>query len=272
MPELPEVETLKTELHRDLAGLVLLKAVIFQPSLVMADAKSLPGILSGKKISAVSRRAKYIVVQFEGEIALWIHLGMTGRLYWADSEAENARHVHLQFHFEGKPGKLLLQDPRRFGAVYLTQGKEDGWPESLRKLGPEPLEISETEFSDLFQNRSGSIKNLLLNQRILAGMGNIYADESLFRAGIRPQRKAGRIQTPVLSGLYRAVHEVLTEAIRFGGSSIDDYRRTDGTRGDFQERHRVYGRTGKPCVSCETPIRRLVISGRSAHYCPRCQK
>jgi len=198
--------------------------------------------------------------------AQWIvHLGMTGRLQVCEPQAETLKHTHAILKL-ASGRELRFVDPRRFGrlSVALAGGFEAG--------GIEPLEADLDRFLALFRGRKTPIKSALLNQKLLRGVGNIYADESLFRAGIRPRRRASAITRDQLAGLLASVKEVLREAIALGGSSISDYVDADGEEGFFQLQHRVYGREGEPCLVCKTPIKRIVIAGRSSHYCRRCQK
>jgi formamidopyrimidine-DNA glycosylase len=201
------------------------------------------------------------------QCAQWIvHLGMTGRLVICEPAADIAKHTHLIAKLvSGR--ELRFIDPRMFGklSVHLQSGGFDPG-------GVEPLEVSQERFVALFRGRKTPIKSALLNQKLLRGVGNIYADESLFRAGIRPRRRAAAITREQLGKLHRAVREVLREAIALGGSSISDYVDADGEEGFFQLRHRVYGREGEPCLVCGTAIRRVVLAGRSSHYCSKCQK
>jgi formamidopyrimidine-DNA glycosylase len=196
----------------------------------------------------------------------WIvHLGMTGRLQVCDPQAELDKHTHAILRL-ASGRELRFVDPRRFGrlSVASAAGFEAG--------GIEPLEIDLDRFTKLFRGRKTPIKSALLNQKLLRGVGNIYADESLFRSAIRPRRRASSITSEQLGKLHLAVKEVLKEAIALGGSSISDYVDADGEEGFFQLQHRVYGREGEPCLVCKTPIHRVVIAGRSSHYCPKCQK
>ena len=198
--------------------------------------------------------------------AQWIvHLGMTGRLQVCAPEAEIEKHTHAILKL-ASGRELRFVDPRRFGR--LSVATTDGFDTA----GVEPLEIDVDRFVELFRGRATPIKSALLNQKLLRGVGNIYADESLFRAGIRPRRRAATITREQFVKLHRTLKEVLREAIALGGSSISDYVDADGEEGFFQLQHRVYGRKGEPCLVCKTPIKRLVIAGRSSHYCPKCQK
>ncbi len=191
---------------------------------------------------------------------------MTGRMVLCEPGAEITKHTHLIATL-ASGRELRFIDPRMFGklSVHLNDGGFDPG-------GVEPLEVSEEGFIALFRGRKTPIKSALLNQKLLRGVGNIYADESLFRAGIRPRRRAAAITREQLGRLHRAVREVLLEAIALGGSSISDYVDADGEEGFFQLQHRVYGREGEPCLVCGTGIRRVVLAGRSSHYCPKCQK
>jgi formamidopyrimidine-DNA glycosylase len=198
--------------------------------------------------------------------AQWIvHLGMTGRLQVCDPRSEIAKHTHAILKL-ASGRELRFVDPRRFGRLSVAVTS------AFEAPGIEPLEAALDPFLALFRGRKTPIKSALLNQKLLRGVGNIYADESLFRAGIRPRRRASTITRDQLAALLASVKEVLREAIALGGSSISDYVDADGEEGFFQLQHRVYGREGEPCLVCKTPIKRIVIAGRSAHYCPRCQK
>jgi len=188
---------------------------------------------------------------------------MTGRMVVCEADSETEKHTHLVAKL-ASGRQLRFVDPRRFGRLSVAHGFEAG--------GSEPLEVQPDHFVSLFHGRKTPIKSALLNQKLLRGVGNIYADESLFRAGIRPRRRAASLTRDDLRRLYPAVREVLREAIALGGSSVSDYVDADGEEGFFQLQHRVYGREGEPCLVCRTPIKRVVIAGRSSHYCPKCQK
>jgi formamidopyrimidine-DNA glycosylase len=193
-----------------------------------------------------------------------VHLGMTGRLQVCEANAEIQKHTHAILKL-ASGRELRFVDPRRFGRLSVVVGDFDA-------TGIEPLEASFDQFLPLFRGRKTLLKSALLNQNLLRGVGNIYADESLFRAGIRPRRRASSITRDQYAKLLISLQEVLREAIKLGGSSISDYVDADGEEGFFQLHHRVYGREGEPCLVCKTPIKRVVIGGRSSHYCPRCQK
>jgi formamidopyrimidine-DNA glycosylase len=219
--------------------------------------------IEGRKIAAVNRYGKFLLVSLRGGGYLVIHLGMTGRLLLGGSPG---KHTHAILTLDR--GLLLYDDPRQFGCFQYSAD----FPERVRRLGPEPLEISTDEFVAGLRRRKTRIKALLLNQRFLRGMGNIYADEALFRAGIHPLAIASRLRQDRARRLHEAIGAVLREAIDAGGSSISDYVDAEGRKGFFQFSHRVYQRTGEPCLVCGTPIRRILVAQRSSHFCPKCQK
>ena len=203
--------------------------------------------------------------------AQWIvHLGMTGQLLIASPTTETAKHTHAVLKL--KSGReLRFVDFRRFGRLAVVRmGTEQDT--GFGAPGAEPLDIKIEDFIPLFRGRKTPIKSALLNQKLLSGVGNIYADESLFRAKIRPRRRAASLTTVELRKLYKGLRDVLHQAIKLGGSSVSDYVDAEGREGFFQLKHRVYGREGKPCLVCGTPIKRVIIAGRSSHYCPHCQK
>jgi formamidopyrimidine-DNA glycosylase len=201
----------------------------------------------------------------QGKSQWIVHLGMTGRLQVCEPQDEVLKHTHAIVQL-ASGRELRFVDPRRFGRLSVTLDA------TFEAGGFEPLEVELDRFTVLFHGRNTPIKSALLNQKLLRGVGNIYADESLFRAGIRPRRRAASIPHAQLRKLFLSIKEVLQEAIALGGSSISDYVDADGEEGSFQFEHRVYGREGEPCVVCKTPLKRVVIAGRSSHYCPKCQK
>jgi len=278
MPELPEVETTARSLHRHVAGDVIESVWIGNKSnLLKSPAEEIARTLEGSRIDSVRRVGKHIVIDLSrdhadrrGSVrstrAQWVvHLGMTGRMLVCDVAVERAKHTHLVASL-ASGRELRFVDPRRFGKLQVISGT------SFQAPGNEPIGADREAFARLFHGRKTPIKSALLNQKLLSGIGNIYADESLFRAGIRPRRRAASLTRAELERLYDAIQEVLAEAIAAGGSSISDYVDAAGDAGFFQLQHRVYQRTGEPCVVCKTPIKRVVIGGRSSHYCPRCQR
>jgi formamidopyrimidine-DNA glycosylase len=274
MPELPEVETVARGVDARVRGDRIVDVWLgsHKEPFKTSPARMARG-LEARTILGVRRAGKHIVVDLgagpKQPDAQWIvHLGMTGRLLVTSPESPVAPHTHARVAL--KSGReLRFVDPRRFGRLEfrdLNRGAAFDAP------GAEPLSIGPSEFAALFRGRRLAIKAALLNQTLLAGVGNIYADESLFRARIRPRRMAGRLKTDQLESLRIALREVLQRAIKRGGSSVSDYVDADGVRGFFQLEHCVYQRAGEPCPRCGIPIRRIVIAGRSTHYCPNCQK
>ena len=273
MPELPEVETIANGVNRRVRGDRIVSAWFSshkEPFKTPPD--EMASALPGTTIAAVRRVGKHIVMDLEAKRAepaqMLVHLGMTGKLLVTAANAPVERHTHAVLGL-GSGRELRFVDPRRFGRLALLNVSDAG---PFTGPGREPLTISKADFAALFRGRKLSIKAALLNQRLLHGVGNIYADESLFRAGIRPTRIAGRLNRDRLNRLHGALRTVLKAAIRAGGSSVSDYVDADGVAGFFQVQHRVYMRTGEPCLTCGSPIRRTVLAGRGTHYCPRCQK
>lgn len=289
MPELPEVETIARGLAKRVTGDVIEDVWLGEkPEPLKSPAKDIVAALKGKTIEAVRREGKHIVIELVAsdfgvkkkhparagtpapplsvERAQWIvHLGMTGRLQVCSPDDEVAKHTHAIARL-ASGRELRFVDPRRFGRLSVVTTAD------FNAGGVEPLDVDLEQFVALFRGRKVVIKSALLNQKLLRGVGNIYADESLFRAGIRPRRRAASLTREELTKLHRAIKEVLREAIAAGGSSISDYVDANGEEGFFQLRHRVYGREGEPCLKCKTPIKRIVIGGRSSHYCPKCQR
>lgn len=282
MPELPEVETIARGVNARVRGDRIMHAWFStHRDLFKTPAARQSKGLAGRTLLAVHRTGKHIVCELakapptnpkaKAETqpdAQWIvHLGMTGRLLVTTPDAPVAKHTHARLELEsGK--ELRFVDPRRFGRLDF---RELGSGVVFNAPGSEPLTISSGEFAALFRGRKLSIKAALLNQSLLSGVGNIYADESLFQAGIRPGRSAGRLTRAQLEQLRLALKSVLEHAIRLGGSSVSDYVDAEGVRGFFQLEHCVYLRTGLPCKRCNTPIRRITLAGRGTHYCPKCQ-
>jgi formamidopyrimidine-DNA glycosylase len=283
MPELPEVETIARGVDAHVRGdhIVQVWFGSHREPFKTPPAQQAKG-LEGLVLLSVHRTGKHIVCELGAgssarrglnqrdatPTAQWIvHLGMTGRLLMTTPEAPVAPHTHARLTL-GSGRELRFVDPRRFGRLEF---RDLGRSASFGAPGAEPLTIGQLEFAALFHGRRLAIKSALLNQSLLAGVGNIYADESLFRAGIRPRRMAGRLTRAELERLRTALRQVLEDAIRLGGSSVSDYVDADGVRGFFQLEHCVYQRTGLPCLRCGTPIRRILLGGRGTHYCPRCQ-
>lgn len=272
MPELPEVENLVFELKKALEGERIQDVEIRNPSVLETPREWLESQIPGKKIIQIGRRGKFIQIRLSEGLILWFHLGMTGQLVLEEPSVSFQPHTHFVLSLRDSEKRLVYRDVRRFGRISLTPYGEAQYPKGVRRLGPEPREWTREKFASLFKERRARIKSLLLDQRLMAGLGNIYADESLHRAGIHPLRRAREVSRHRLFRLHGAIGEVLDEAIRWGGSSIDDYRHLDGSKGQFQLFHRVYGRTGANCRGCGARIKSVKLSGRSSSFCPRCQK
>ncbi len=276
MPELPEVETVVRSLAKHVTGQVIESAWFSEkPQTFKSAPREIAVVIEGARIERVHRQGKHIVIDVERAAgkksaktpAQWIvHLGMTGQLLVTRPEAELDKHTHVIAKL-ASGNEIRFVDPRRFGRTWVVtdvNGFEAG--------GHEPLDVDFAIFAGLFRGRKTPIKSALLNQKLLRGVGNIYADESLFRAHLRPRRRAASLTQDELRRLHASVRRVLTEAIAAGGSSVSDYVDANGERGFFQMQHRVYGREGAPCLVCSTPVKRVVVAGRSTHYCPKCQK
>jgi len=287
MPELPEVETIARGLASRVTGDVIESVWLgSKPEPLKSTASDIVATLESKRIAGVRRVGKHIVFDLEnGErasspvsrksrkkahagmpatTAQWIvHLGMTGRMLICKPDQAIEKHTHAVARL-ASGRELRFIDPRRFGRLSVAHG--------FQAQGAEPLEVELDLFVKLFRGRKTPIKSALLNQKLLRGVGNIYADESLFRAGIRPRRRAASLTRKELPRLCAAIQEVLREAITAGGSSVSDYVDADSEEGFFQLQHLIYGQEGEPCLVCKTPIKRVVIAGRSSHYCPKCQK
>jgi formamidopyrimidine-DNA glycosylase len=305
MPELPEVETIARGLAKRVTGDVIESVWLGQKKEPLkSPAAEIAAVLESSRIECVRRMGKHIVFDLDRvarapspangrkparrrkgsksnsiqpsaqagvgslptQSAQWIvHLGMTGRLQVCEPQTEVAKHTHAILKL-ASGRELRFVDPRRFGRLSVAaEGNFDA-------TGVEPLDVDLELFVSLFRGRKTPIKSALLNQKLLRGVGNIYADESLFRAGIRPRRQAASITREQLGKLFVAIKEVLKEAIALGGSSISDYVDSEGKEGFFQLQHRVYGREGEACLVCKSKIKRVVIAGRSSHFCPKCQK
>ncbi|HKW75898.1 MAG TPA: bifunctional DNA-formamidopyrimidine glycosylase/DNA-(apurinic or apyrimidinic site) lyase [Terriglobales bacterium] len=265
MPELPEVETIANGLHRRLAGDRIESVWIgSKPEPLKSSPRDIVRTLEGARVERVRRVGKHIVFDLDQGKQWIVHLGMTGRMLVSNPESQPAKHTHLIARL--KSGKELhFVDPRRFGRLEVRRSEFQG-------PGSEPLEISLEAFERLFHKSKAPVKAALLNQKLLHGVGNIYADESLFRAGIRPRRRAHTLTRHELSRLHASLQDVLKEAIAAGGSSISDYVDAEGSAGLFQFHHRVYGREREPCIQCGAAIKKIVVGGRGTHYCPQCQR
>ena len=311
MPELPEVETIARGVDKRVRGRTIVSVWLgSKPEPFRSKPAEIVDALTGSVIERVHRIGKHIVVDLtrpnpgKGRSARrsspvsdenhprldphpwrgqWlVHLGMTGRLLVCGPDEPLPPHTHAILALDDAR-EIRFVDPRRFGRLSVLDlstpaekpgkhaGKKATRSQGFVGTGQEPLEISLDAFRALFRGRRTPIKSALLNQKLLHGVGNIYADESLFRAGIRPRRQAGRLTAGELERLHGAIQSVLQEAIALGGSSVSDYVDADGAKGFFQLEHKVYLRTGEPCLACQTPIRRILVAGRGTHFCPHCQ-
>lgn len=283
MPELPEVETVRRGLEPALAGKTIQRADIRRPDLRWPFPPRMAERVTGARILRLRRRSKYILADLSTGESMIIHLGMSGRILISGESVGSfyrahpapQKHDHVVFDIEGGI-RVTFNDARRFGAMDLVATDAAETHPLLRNLGPEPLGngFDEEYLVQNFKGRSLPIKSALLDQKIVAGLGNIYVCETLFRAGISPRRKAGRIAQLRVRSLVPIVRDVLNEAIEAGGSSLRDHRQADGELGYFQHRFQVYDREGQPCPSagCIGTVARIVQSGRSTFYCPQCQR
>ena len=281
MPELPEVETVRRGLLPVMEGRLITAAAVNRPDLRWPFPMGMADRLTGKRVLALRRRSKYILADLNSGETLIIHLGMSGRMLisgqmigqFHENHPAPAKHDHVVLDMDNG-ARVTFNDARRFGAMDLTatQDTEKHW--LIKDIGPEPLgnAFSETSLRARLKGRNTPIKTALLDQKNVAGLGNIYVCEVLHRAGINPTTLSGKLSGPRVASLVPIIRQVLTEAIDAGGSSLKDYRQTDGELGYFQHRFRVYDREGAPCATCATPIGRIVQSGRSTFYCPACQK
>jgi len=292
MPELPEVETVARGLNKRVRGDRIVQAWFGnRPQTFKTPRARQAKGLAGQTILAVHRTGKHIVFELGAEArvasgaeqkshaegsrtsaadAQWIvHLGMTGRMLVTAPDFPLAPHTHARLDL-ASGREVRFVDPRRFGRLEFRNLRNSGV--AFEAPGAEPLTIGAREFADLFRKRRLPIKAALLNQTLLAGVGNIYADESLFQAGIRPRRRTNRLTVSELERLRLALDQILRHAIRLGGSSVSNYVDADGEKGFFQLEHCVYQRTGEPCRRCQTPILRIELAGRGTHYCPNCQR
>jgi formamidopyrimidine-DNA glycosylase len=271
MPELPEVETIVRTLEpavrsRVITGIELL----YRPLLRRGGRKGLDA-LRGRRVLAVRRRGKMLIIEFEGARTLVFHLKMTGQFSFAATGEARDKHTRLVVRFEDGKNELRFRDVRKFGFLLCLEGDPEAVCGELACLGPEPLEVGLAEFAALIARRKGRIKSLLLNQTVIAGIGNIYADEMLFDSRIHPETPVSSLGNRAVERLYNSMKKILTLAIAEKGSTLQDYRDAEGKAGNFQFFHKVYDRKREPCVTCGTPIRMTRIGGRSSHFCPKCQ-
>jgi formamidopyrimidine-DNA glycosylase len=277
VPELPEVESLRQMLAHSIVGRSFRSATIKETRLRRSIASELAFVVPGRTIERIGRRAKYLLIELAGDQVMLVHLGMSGSLTHRgrgfQSSLFNPRHDHVEFALDDG-SVLVYNDPRRFGLIKIVARAELNSIAELKYLGPEPLsrEFTTSHLWQATRGRTAAIKNLLMDQRIVAGIGNIYASEILFRASVRPTRRGGKITRNDASRIVAATQAVLHEAIGSRGTTFRSYRDSRGQPGRFVRLLRVYDREGKPCLECGTPIRGIVLGQRSTYYCPRCQQ
>ena len=291
MPELPEVEVTRRRIAPLLLGRTIVEVATTRPSyFFLTPPARLRRALTGRRAEALDRHGKYLVARLDDGSRFVLHLGMTGQLFSSTVTSPRLlraaargtlapdaqlrftpdRHTHLRLRFADGGPEVWMRDARKFGkALWLAPGASDA---RLDRLGPDALAADGGQLFVASRGRRVAVKSLLLDQAVLAGVGNIYADEALFFAGVRPTRAAGRVTRAEWERIASALRRVLLRSIETGGSSISDYLAPDGRDGAYQDERRVYDRAGAPCRRCATPIRRLVIGARSSHYCPRCQR
>jgi formamidopyrimidine-DNA glycosylase len=281
MPELPEVETVARGLQKSIAGRRILSVVLGKTDFI-DDPAALEQHLPGRQIEAVERYGKFMLLRLSpallqtqapenGDAApasLLVHLGMTGQLAPCAASQPSAKHTHVWFTLDDGR-ELRYTDPRRFGRMAYLNGAL--LADELTNFGADPLQVSEHEFAERIRSRSSRIKALLLDQTVLRGVGNIYADESLWRAKIHPAQQGAKLSKKQASTLRKVLQDVLQRAILARGSSISDFLDAEGQPGEYQRRHRAYGREGKRCFRCTATIRRVLVAGRSSYFCPNCQ-
>jgi formamidopyrimidine-DNA glycosylase len=285
MPELPEVETIARGLQRTIIGKRIKDIRTICPDVVKQPSRIFCKELLQRKVQEVRRRGKYLLIDLSGGKTLLVHLGMTGNFLFAkcfeplirtsgkkNNQTEQFdKHDHVVFAFTCGKRQLRYNDQRKFGKMKVFNTGEEWSVPDLKRLGPEALDVDPSEFISVFKGRKTKIKSALLNQQIIAGLGNIYADESLFEARINPAQITNTISERKLRNLHQAVKKVLRKAIKAGGSSVDNYLNIDGEIGRFQLQHMVYGREGERCKKCGAKIKRIKINQRSSYFCPRCQ-
>jgi formamidopyrimidine-DNA glycosylase len=287
MPELPEVERVRLSLLPYLVGSRVTKATLHRADICESFERSPKGVtktwlapqalLAGDTIIDLQRHGKQLAIIGASGRVLTVHLGMSGQLLWKRTgEKLPATHVHAQWQLTDSAGslsgKLVFRDPRRFGGLWTFDSFESLQEARWSQLGPDALSVTPQQLADGLRKTTRSIKAALLDQGVIAGVGNIYADEALFLAGLRPRRWAGRLKAPEIAKLAAAIREVLQQSIETGGSTLRDYVDADGRRGTAQEGHAVYGRGGKPCRRCGHPLKHALVAQRTTVWCSRCQK
>lgn len=274
MPELPEVETIRQSLVPLLTGQQVVTCEVRLPKLLQnVSAAEFARLITGRTVQDIGRRGKYLLFRLSGEHTLVIHLRMTGQLRFAEPEMPSVPHTHIVLKLASRQ-ELRYVDIRQFGYWFIAPDSEIVRVARLDRLGVEPLspEFTADALASLLAGKRGTLKSLLLNQQVIAGIGNIYADEALFLAGLRPERTAGELTLDEVACLHAAVVGVLTQGVKLRGTTFSDYLDGLGQIGSFQHQLKVYGRAGEACVTCGQAIERRVLAGRGTHYCPHCQR
>jgi len=277
MPELPEVETIKNQLNKKIKGKKIIGIKIFLPKIIKAPLKNFRRAVLNSKISKIERRAKLIIISLSNSYSLLIHLKMTGQLIYKNAKIKNnesQKYTHLIFYFKNR-GQLIYNDLRQFGYIKLIKTAQ-AIKLLEKEYGPEPLDkkFLLDIFKKLLARKPGKkkIKQFLMDQKNIAGIGNIYADEILFFAGIMPTRKISTLSADENKKIYKNIKKILANAIKFRGSSVNDYLDSQGRAGEYHLRLKVYSRNSQPCKKCKTKIQKIKINGRGTHFCPKCQK
>lgn len=267
MPELPEVETIKRDLEKKIVGKKIIEACVYNPKIIRGPSlvKFKKG-LSGVRVNRILRRAKVLILELSNAKSLVIHLKMTGQLIYPGLKNKAVRVTFRLSNGED----LDFNDQRLFAEIRLL----DDWRKLkfIQSLGPEPKDLNLKNFQDMLSNKNTRIKPLLMDQKFISGIGNIYAAEILFRAKINPERKASGLSSKEKRVLFDSIQDILADAIRLGGSSVDDYVRLSGEKGGYKKYHKVYGRENKPCFICKALIKRTALGGRGTYFCPKCQR
>jgi formamidopyrimidine-DNA glycosylase len=271
MPELPEVETIVRSLGPGIRGRVIERAELLFKPLLRRPPRGGLAVLAGKRVLSVRRRGKMAIIECEGGLSLVFHLKMTGQLLLAASGAARDKHTRLVVKFSDGGPELRFRDIRKFGFLLCVKGAPECACAELSCLGPEPLDITLEDFGRALRGRNARIKGLLLNQTVIAGIGNIYADEILFDSGIHPVTRAAALSKKDVGRLWESMRNILALAIEAKGSTLRDYVDAEGRAGGFQFFHKVYDREGEPCVKCGAPLKRIRVAGRSSYFCARCQ-
>ena len=273
MPELPEVETIRRTLVEHVKDLKIEEIILIWPAAVCGwEDKTFEGLVTGRRIQSIDRRGKYLLVMLDEDLTLIAHMRMTGRLNYFAEKKEPEKHTHVVFRLEH--GELHFSDVRKFGRIQAIPTPLCICQSSLQKLGPEPLDEGFTPavLKERFGKKKVFLKAALLDQTVLAGMGNIYVDESLFLAGLSPERRVDTLSEEEIFKLHHAIQNVLQAGIDARGTSFRDYRDANGEKGSFERELQVYGRGGKPCQVCGQTLERKRLAGRTTVYCPRCQR